>query len=158
MTRPADDGNGLVDLDTLGWHVDLAGPFQPHAAQGLHAARVAVAHNYLYQLTGPDGELMAEVSGRLRHQGDIPENRPVVGDWVAIKPNQSEQKATIEAVLPRRTSFSRKAPGETTRRQLVAANIDTIFLVCGLDNDFNVRRPRRRFPEWPLGSARSAAH
>ena len=52
MTRPADDGNGLVDLDTLGWHVDLAGPFQTHAAQGLHAARVAVAHNYLYQLTG----------------------------------------------------------------------------------------------------------
>ena len=143
LSRPADDGHGLVDLDTLGWHVDFDEPFQTHAAQGLHAARVAVAHNYLYQLTGADGELMAEVSGRLRHQGDIPENRPVVGDWVAIKPSQSEQKATIEAVLPRRTSFSRKAPGETTRRQLVAANIDTIFLVCGLDDDFNVRRIER---------------
>ena len=55
MTRPADDGSGPIDLDTLGWHVDFAGPFQTHAAQGLHAARVAVAHNYLYQLTGADG-------------------------------------------------------------------------------------------------------
>ncbi len=143
MTRPGDDSTSPVDLDTLGWHVDFAGPFQTYAAQGLRPARVAVAHNYLYQVTGPDGELMAEVSGRLRHKGDIPENTPVVGDWVAIKPSQSEQKATIEAVLPRRTSFSRKAAGETTRRQLIAANIDTIFLVCGLDDDFNVRRIER---------------
>jgi ribosome biogenesis GTPase len=143
MPQPPDDGVSAVDLETLGWDLEFAERFQLHAEQGLLAARVAVAHNYLYQLAAANGELLAEVSGRLRHQGDIAENTPVVGDWVAIKPSQSEQKATIEAVLPRRTSFSRKAAGETTRRQLVAANIDTIFLVCGLDDDFNVRRIER---------------
>ena len=143
MTRPANDPTSAVDLETLGWDAEFAELFQTHAEQNLVAARVAVAHNYLYQLGSADGELLAEVSGRLRHQGDLAENTPVVGDWVAIKPSQTEQKATIEAVLPRRTSFSRKAAGETTRRQLVAANINTIFLVCGLDDDFNVRRIER---------------
>ncbi len=143
MPRPPDDGVNMVDLETLGWDLECAELFRTHAEQGLLAARVAVAHNYLYQLAAANRELLAEVSGRLRHQGDIAENTPVVGDWVAIKPSQTEQKATIEAVLPRRTSFSRKVAGETTRRQLVAANIDTIFLVCGLDDDFNVRRIER---------------
>jgi ribosome biogenesis GTPase len=142
MTQPTNPA-GPVELKTLGWDNEFADVFQSHAAQDLLPARVAVAHNYLYQLVSADGELLAEVAGRLRHQGDRPENTPVVGDWVAIKPSQTEQKATIEAVLPRRTAFSRKAAGETTRRQLVAANINTIFLVCGLDDDFNIRRIER---------------
>ena len=139
---PAEDPD-QIDLATLGWNAWFAEQFEPHARDGLHPARVTVAHNYLYQLLGVDGEVLAEVSGRHRHQSGSPDAIPVVGDWVAMRPSRTERKATIEAVLPRRTTFSRKAAGEPTRRQLVAANIDTVFLVCGLDSDFNVPRIER---------------
>ncbi len=143
MRPHVDSHSDLVNLERLGWDADFAEQFLPHAGQGLTPARVAVAHNYLYQLLGAECEVMAEVSGRHRHQSAGSAAIPVVGDWVAMRPHQTEQKATIEAVLPRRTSFSRRAPGEPTRRQLVAANIDVVFLVCGLDDDFNVPRIER---------------
>ena len=143
MIPPAEDSPDQVHLETLGWDERFAEPFRPHAAQGLRPARVAVTHNYLYQLYTARGELMAEAAGRLRHQAAGPDAMPVVGDWVAMTPSETERKATIEAVLPRRSCFSRKAAGEPTRRQLVAANIDTVLLVCGLDGDFNLRRIER---------------
>lgn len=65
------------------------------------------------------------------------EERPVTGDWVAV------EESRIEAILPRRTAFTRKAPGEETRPQVLAANIDVAVLVCGLDGDYNVRRLER---------------
>jgi ribosome biogenesis GTPase len=132
-----------VDLETLGWNERFAEPFLPYAAKGLRPARVAVAHNYLYQLYTARGEVMAEVAGRMRHEASGADAMPVVGDWVAIRSDDTERKATIESVLPRLSCFSRKAAGEPTRRQLVAANIDTVFLVCGLDDDFNLRRIER---------------
>ena len=143
MTPPAEDSAARVDLDTLGWCEWFAEPFRPHAAQGLRPARVAIPHNYLYQLYTVQGELMAEVAGRLRHQTGSADGMPIVGDWVAIRPSETERKATIEAILPRLSCFSRKAAGEPTRRQFMAANVDTVFLVCGLDDDFNLRRIER---------------
>ena len=143
MTSHAEDDADPVDLEALGWNEGFAEPFRPHADQGLHPARVAVTHNYLYQLYAARGELMAEAAGKLRHQTAGADGMPVVGDWVAIRPSETERKAIIEAILPRRTCFSRKAAGEPTERQLVAANIDTVFLVCGLDDDFNLRRIER---------------
>ena len=143
MPPHVDSRPDLVALETLGWDAGFTEQFLPHAEQGLVPARVAIAHNYLYQLLGLEGEVMAEVSGRHRHQSAGSDAIPVVGDWVAMRPHPTERKATIEAVLPRRTSFSRRAPGEPTRRQLVAANINVVLLVCGLDDDFNVRRIER---------------
>ncbi len=142
MTSPVDSVVPSPSLETLGWTEDLAGHFASED-RGCEPARVAIAHNYLFQLLGASGPLMAEVSGRLRHQTATQDAMPVVGDWVAARPHAEAGKATIEAVLPRRTSFSRKAAGEATRRQLVAANIDIIFLVSGLDGDFNLRRIER---------------
>ncbi len=143
MMSPAENSADLMDLDTLGWGDWFAEPFRPHAAEGLQPARVAIPHNYLYQLYTAQGELMAEAAGRLRHQTGSADGMPIVGDWVAIRPSETERKATIEAILPRLSCFSRKAAGEPTRRQFVAANIDTVFLVCGLDDDFNLRRIER---------------
>ena len=133
----------MVDLETLGWGDWFAEPFRPHAAEGLQPARVAIPHNYLYQLYTADGEVMAEAAGRLRYQTTTAEGMPVVGDWVAIRPDETRHKATIEAILPRLSCFSRKAAGEPTRRQFIAANIDTVFVVCGLDGDFSLRRIER---------------
>ena len=130
-------------LEKLGWTPALATHFEPLAGQGLAAARVAVAHKDLYGVYAPSGELWAEVSGRLRHRSTSPADVPVTGDWVAIRPRPAEGRATIHAVLPRRSLFSRKAAGAVTAEQAVAANAETVFLVCGLDRDFNVRRIER---------------
>ena len=133
----------MLTLETLGWDDRFETALQACADGGLRPARVAVAHNAFYQLCTADGEVMAEVAGRLRHHAAGPDARPVVGDWVAIRTGANGGSATIEAVLPRRRCFSRKAAGEPTRRQLVAANVDTVLLVTGLDGDFNLRRIER---------------
>src|SRR5690606_12739301 len=66
----------------------------------------------------------------------------VTGDWVAFEP-QDEQTGSVVAILSRRTQFLRKEPGQRTVEKTVAANVDTVFLVQGLDEDFNLRRMER---------------
>lgn len=133
----------MWSLEKLGWTPALRKEFQPHARLGLDAGRVAVVHKDLCGVFTPMGELWADVSGRMRHQAASRAQLPVTGDWVVLRPRPSEGRATIHAVLPRRSVFSRKAAGAVTEEQVVAANADSIFLVCGLDRDFNVRRIER---------------
>src|SRR5688572_17353737 len=79
----------------------------------------------------------------MRHQAVAKEQLSAVGDWVALRPSPGEDTGTIEAILPRRSKFSRKVAGKLTEEQIVAANIDTVFLVMGLDGDYNPRRLER---------------
>jgi ribosome biogenesis GTPase len=90
-----------------------------------------------------DGEWLARVSGRLRHRASKRTDFPAVGDWVAVEPPTHGGDARIIAVLPRSSRFSRRAAGDETEEQIVAANIDVVFLVSGLDGDFNPRRIER---------------
>jgi ribosome biogenesis GTPase len=85
----------------------------------------------------------AQHAGRLLHAAAGRRALAAVGDWVAIRTRAQERTATIEAILPRRTEFTRKAAGELTEAQVVAANIDVVFLVMGLDRDYNPRRLER---------------
>ena len=130
-------------LENLGWTPAFAKEFESHAGPGVAAGRVAVVHKDLCGVYTPTGELWAEVSGRMRHAAASRAQLPVTGDWVVVRPRPSEGRATIHAVLPRRSAFSRKAAGATTEEQVVAANADRVFLVCGLDRDFNLRRIER---------------
>ena len=131
------------DLNDLGWDEQWASVFAPHAAAGLIPARVAIEFNYIYRLYAASGELQAQHAGRLRHEARSREALSAVGDWVAARPTAGEASATIEALLPRRSRFSRKVAGELTEEQIVAANVDTVFLVMGLDGDYNPRRLER---------------
>ena len=131
------------DLTDLGWNDDWARAFAPHAADGLVPARVAIEFNYIYRVYAEAGEVQAQHAGRMRHQALAKEELSAVGDWVALKPSPGEATGTIEAVLPRRSKFSRKVAGELTEEQIVAANIDTVFIVMGLDGDYNPRRLER---------------
>lgn len=128
------------DLKDLGWDEEWQAVFAPFAADGLVPARVGIEFNYLYRVFAEAGELQAQHAGRLRHQAD---SLSAVGDWVAVRPSPGEATATIEAILPRRSKFSRKVAGEITEEQIVAANIDSVFLVMGLDGDYNPRRLER---------------
>ncbi len=89
------------------------------------------------------GELTADISGNLRSRATATQDFPAVGDWVVIRSRVSEKRATIHAILPRKSKFSRKTAGARTEEQVVATNIDTTFLVSGLDGDFNPRRIER---------------
>lgn len=131
-----------MNLDLLGWSEDLALSFAPFAAQPLQVGRVARQYKQLYTLYTEGGELAAEISGKFRYQIESTEDLPCVGDWVVISVSKS-QTATIQHLLPRRTLFSRKVAGATIDIQLIAANLDSVFLVCGLDDDFNLRRIER---------------
>ena len=128
------------DLKDLGWDDGWAQAFAPYAADGLVPGRVAIEFNYIYRVFAESGELQVQHSGKLRHEA---ESLSAVGDWVAVRPTAGEETGTIEAILPRRSKFSRKVAGELTVEQIVAANIDSVFIVMGLDGDYNPRRLER---------------
>lgn len=133
-------------LDTLsnyGWKEFYAHSFQPYSADGYEAGRIVLEYNHLYRVYTGQGELLADVAGKLRHEAASRADLPVVGDWVVLQPRTEEGKATIHAVLPRQSEFVRKAAGSRTEVQVVGANIDTVFLVTALHHDFNVRRLER---------------
>ncbi|HKQ53840.1 MAG TPA: ribosome small subunit-dependent GTPase A [Pyrinomonadaceae bacterium] len=132
-----------LDLTNLGWDDFFAGHFEPYGAEGLEAARVALEYNHLFRVLSARGELLADVAGKLKHEAASRAELPAVGDWVAIEPRRAEARATIHAVLPRKSRFVRKAAGTRTAPQVVGANIDTVFLVTSLNQDFNLRRLER---------------
>jgi ribosome biogenesis GTPase len=106
----------------------------------LEPARVAAPGRGLYRLATADRVLTASLPGRLRAAGGI----PAVGDWVAVAaPASAGGRAVIRGVLPRRTAISRKVAGPRSQEQVLAANVDTVLLVLGLDGDFNLRRLER---------------
>jgi ribosome biogenesis GTPase len=132
-----------IDLTRLGWNARFAEAFAPYAERGLLPARVSLEHTHIYRVLAAGGETLARVAGRLRHHASARSDYPAVGDWVAIEPDAHGGDARIHAVLPRTSRFSRRAAGDATEEQIVAANIDTVFLVAGLDGDFNPRRIER---------------
>jgi len=129
-------------LDQLGATPDLYDAFNSHAAQGLILARVSLSIRDEYRLLTEAGELAAEPSGALLYGAASAAELPVVGDWVAARVVEPGH-AIVHEVLPRRTKFSRRAAGTREDEQLIAANIDTVFLVSGLDHDFSLRRIER---------------
>lgn len=130
-------------LVAYGWDDGWQDAFAPHAARGLSPARVILEHTHIYTVAAERGETLGRVSGRFRHVAQERHDFPAVGDWVACRFEELTGRALIHAVLPRRSHFSRKMAGLTTDAQVVAANIDTIFIVTGCDRDFNLRRIER---------------
>ena len=136
-----------MHLPDLGWNPRLENGFQQYRSDGLAPARVAREDREHYLVSSEAGELVAQVSGKFRFNATGRADFPAVGDWVAI------EGATIHAVLPRASKFSRKVAGAKTEEQIVAANVDTLFIVCGLDGDFNPRRVERYLaPAWDSGA------
>ncbi|HEX7255944.1 MAG TPA: ribosome small subunit-dependent GTPase A [Gaiellaceae bacterium] len=123
-------------LAQLGWNDELAAEFAAHA-EGLEPGRVTAQHRGAWEVATERGDVLVEITGRLRHAAE-PGEHPVVGDWVGLRADQ------IDVVLPRRSKFSRKTPFTETSEQVLVANVDVAFLVMGLDErDFSIRRLER---------------
>lgn len=143
-----------VTLEDLGWTPRFAQAFDAYRAEGVSPARVSLEHTHIYRVMSPDGESLARVSGRLRHDASGRADFPAVGDWVVVEAAPGGGDARIRAVLPRATHFSRRAAGNPTQEQVVAANLDVVFLISGLDHDFNPRRIERYLvTAWESGAA-----
>lgn len=117
-------------------------------------ARVAAEHRGAYEVWSASGSGVAQLAGRLR-LAPSEEGLPGVGDWVLLDGSPAPGRTTlIERVLARRTMFTRGAAGREVRTQVVAANVDLVFAVCGLDADFNIRRIERYLARiWASGAA-----
>lgn len=142
-----------MKLALLGWNQTISAAFETHATAELVPGRVIQQFNHIYTVATEAGEIRAQLSGRLRHDAAQAE-LPVTGDWVAVRHSAGAGVAAIHAVLPRFTAFSRRAAGRAEREQVVAANLDYVFLVTGLDNDFSPRRVERYLAAaWESGAA-----
>jgi len=133
----------VTDLTILGWNEFFETNFESYAQNNYSCGRVALEHKNFFRVYTQHGEKLAEISGKLRHEAVKRSLLPAVGDWVVIRSRPDHDRAIIDAVLPRRTSFARKIAGLRTEEQIVAANIDTVFLLTSLNQDFSLRRIER---------------
>src|SRR5512145_547375 len=114
----------VTDLTTFGWDEFFEDNFQAYAQTGYTCGRVALEHKNFFRVYTEYGDVLAEISGKLRHEAVNRSDLPVVGDWVVIRARPEGGRAMIHGVLPRRTSFARKIAGSRTEEQIVGANID----------------------------------
>jgi ribosome biogenesis GTPase len=129
-----------MSLEKYGW-----GEFFSRQIDGkstLTPGRVSSQHGSLYRVLTEIGEVVANVSGRLRNFVVNSSELPAVGDWVLLQ-RREQARAVIHRVLSRRTQLSRRAAGSRKEEQVIAANVDYVFIVTALDADFSVRRMER---------------
>ena len=129
-------------LQQAGWDAVWEEKFADFRGKGLSPARILAQHRHSYSLWTAAGEADAELAGALLYRAETG-GLPVVGDWVAVRQYAPTDVAIITDVLPRTTKFSRKASGSVAEEQVIAANVDMLFIVCGLDHDYNLRRLER---------------
>ncbi len=134
-----------MTLESLGWRAFFSDAFDQYRASELIPARITQEHRNGYLAYSRHGEFRAELAGSFRHRAGSRSRseRPAVGDWVALQFHDNGNQTMIHGVLPRASAFSRKVAGVRSEEQVVAANIDTVFIVAGLDGNFNPRRIER---------------
>jgi ribosome biogenesis GTPase len=129
-------------IEQYGWSDALRLAFEPHARAGHLPGRIIIQQREAHLVVTDGGTLSARVSGRLRHEAREA-GHPAAGDWVALSAKAGEGTATIHAVLPRRTAFVRRAADSVQTLQVIAANIDVVFVVTSMNADLNPRRLER---------------
>jgi ribosome biogenesis GTPase len=132
-----------LNLEQAGWSNIWKNQFLRCLKDNCQPARVASENRGTYKVITEGGERIAEVSGHFRHISGSRSDFPAVGDWVALEMPDMLSHCLIHEILPRFSSFVRKSAGTAVEEQVVAANVDTVFIVSGLDHDFNTRRIER---------------
>lgn len=135
-----------MQLQLAGWNEHWAQLFSQQSgndgSKALQTARVLAQHRQSYSVWTASGEADAEVAGAFLYRASAAD-LPAVGDWVIVRQYSPADLAIITGILPRKTRFSRKVSGPVPQEQVIAANIDLLFIVSGLDHDYNLRRLER---------------
>jgi ribosome biogenesis GTPase len=133
-----------MPLEEFGWDAHFDRAFAAHADKpNVEPARVLIEFNHNYRVATATGEGDAVLAGRMKHRATSRADLPAVGDWVVIRRRPGETRSAIVAILQRRSRFSRRMAGQITDEQVVAANVDVVFVVMALDDDFSPRRLER---------------
>lgn len=134
-------GYNLMDL---GWNEELQQyleTFNKENQDNYKVGRVAIEYKALYKIFTSEGEILGNISGKMQHEAFLREDYPAVGDWVIIDRTDAKTgNAVIHGVLPRKSKFSRKIAGKKSDEQIVATNIDYLFICMSLNKDFNLKR------------------
>ncbi len=141
-------------LENFGWNSFFEASFSDFEGKGYFVGRVMLEHRKAFRLLSQFGEIAAEASGKLHYSARGKIDLPAVGDWAVFQFNEEERKGVIHAVLPRKSKFSRKTAGVKTEEQIVAANIDKVFLVSSLNKAVNIRSIERYLTlAWDSGAS-----
>lgn len=137
-----------MTLIEFGWNEEWEEKYESQETEEVYTiGRVISQHSFMYKVVTKTGIIPAELSGKIRGVTIGKklnwEAVPVVGDWILTKEYKEEEKAIIHGILPRKNSLSRKSAGKGVQEQKVAANMDYLFIVTSLNNDFNIRRIER---------------
>ena len=146
--------NQSYNLSDLGWNQQYASEYDEFSSV-YDIGRVAVQYKNLYKVFCEKGELLASVSGKMNYEITGRQGYPAVGDWVLLgKTDSGEDRAIIHGLLTRKSKFSRKSAGKVVEEQVIAANIDTVFICMSLNQNFNLRRLERYITiAWDSGAA-----
>ncbi|WP_241558931.1 ribosome small subunit-dependent GTPase A [Oceanobacillus halophilus] len=128
----------MNQLEKIGWK-----EYEQTNIKEESLARVITVQKNSFRLSDGNMEWIAHLSGKFLNEAASSVNFPTVGDWVQVQKLLDEKKAVIQEVLPRKSQFVRKVAGQKTEAQIVAANIDTVFIVNSLNHDLNMRRIER---------------
>jgi ribosome biogenesis GTPase len=140
-------------LEDLGYSDRWRALFADHAEADLLPARVVRVDRGSVLVATAEEVLRAEASARLRREARGPEDFPAVGDWVTLDLAESHEVALVEGVLPRSSAITRGEPGSGSGVQVIAANVDTVFVVHPLGDEPNVRRIERELAiAWDSGA------
>ena len=131
-----------IDMENLGFSERFV--IEADFYKNLYVGRIASQYKNMYKVITEAGELSAEIFGKFRFEVKILSDFPAVGDFVMLDRNENiSGNAIIRHILPRKSAFIRKAAGTSEDEQIVASNIDTVFICMSLNNDFNIRRLER---------------
>ncbi len=145
-----------MTLRSLGWTPEFAQAFAEYRAKGWVPARLIRETPINFGAFLADGEEIDVIlCGRLWHAAVCDADLPAVGDWVAVELGNENQAHVIRALLPRRSCFSRKMPGNSSQAQVIGANIDLVAVVTDAGADFNLRRMERYFTLIGLSGAKA---
>ncbi|AGC43937.1 putative ribosome-associated GTPase [Myxococcus stipitatus DSM 14675] len=146
-----------MSLESLGWGPELAQVFSrvvESSSLSLVPGRVVRQERGLLTVQTAERILLVRTAGRLLHNAPGAESLPTVGDWVALQLPSGAGDGMLHAVLPRKSLLMRRGVGREGSGQLIAANLDVVLLVAGLDSNFNPRRIERALAmAWSSGAS-----
>lgn len=135
--------DNIINLIELGLKEQTKKEFEENY-RGYFLGRVSVEHKNMYRVITEKGEILSKISGKLDYEASLKSHYPAVGDWVILnKDSEKDGISIIQGILSRKSVFSRNISGKKNEEQIIASNIDKVFICMALNNDFNIRRLER---------------
>ena len=133
----------MITLNEYGWNNTHEVNWKQINSEKYVPGRITLEHKKMYRVATTEGEWLSVCSGTMQYEATERKDYPAVGDWVAVEKMPGEERGIIHTILPRTSLFSRQVAGFTIAEQIIAVNIDIVFLVMSMNNDFSARRLER---------------